>query len=374
MARPARLLVVLGTRPEAIKLFPVIRALREDVRFTVRVCNTGQHDGLVDSVLTLAGIEADHDLALMRPGQSLDALTAALLTGIGKVMDREAPDRVVVQGDTATALAAALAAYHRRIPLDHVEAGLRSHDIYAPWPEEGNRKLIAGISSRHFAPTEAAAAALRGEAVPASRVHVVGNTVIDALQWVRAHCPTPADHAIEAGLRRFAGRRIIAVTSHRRESHGEGLKRIARALGGIAARPDVALIFPLHPNPAVRGVFERALCGFANVALIEPLDYPQFLRLLEAAHLVLTDSGGVQEEAPALGTPVLVMRSVTERTEAVEAGTARLIGTDADSIIAATLALLDDDQAHAAMSRAHHPFGDGRAAQRIVAILGEAAG
>eukprot|EP01037_Dinobryon_pediforme_P015563 gene15563-15710_t len=330
--RPAvqTVLIIFGTRPEAIKMFPVVHALRADSRFCVRVCISAQHRGMLDQVMAIAGITADHDLDLMRPDQTLDALTAALLTGLGQVMDAEAPDWVVVQGDTATAMAGALAAYYRKIRVAHVEAGLRSHNIYHPWPEEVNRKIIGTIAALHCAPTETAAAALRAENVAPDAIHVTGNTVIDALQWVTARIAAePALAGALADLEtRFAGKRIIGVTSHRRENFGGGLESIARAIRAIAARDDVALIFPVHPNPNVRRVMETELAGLANVALIEPLDYPNFARLLDLAEIMLTDSGGVQEEAPALGKPVLVMRETTERPEGIAAGTARLVGTD----------------------------------------------
>jgi len=374
--RPTRLtvLIVFGTRPEAIKMFPVVHALRADPRFAVRVCISAQHRGMLDQVMDIAAISADHDLDLMRPDQTLDALTAALLTGLGRVMDAEAPDWVIVQGDTATAMAGALAAYYRKIRVAHVEAGLRSHNIYHPWPEEVNRKIIGTIAALHFAPTETSAAALRAENVVADTIHVTGNTVIDALQWVTARIA--AEPALAGGLRdletRFAGRRIIGVTSHRRENFGGGLEAIACAIRTIAARPDVALIFPVHPNPNVRRVMEAQLAGLDNVALIEPLDYPHFARLLAIADVMLTDSGGVQEEAPALGKPVLVMRETTERPEGIAAGTARLVGTDPARIVTELFTLLDDKHAYGAMARAHNPFGDGQAARRIMELLANA--
>ena len=376
MTKPAKILVVFGTRPEAIKLFPVVAALKADARFDCRVCVSAQHRGMLDQVLEIAGIVPDHDLDLMRPDQSLDALTAALLVELGRVMDAERPDRVIVQGDTATAMAGALAAYYRKIPVDHVEAGLRSGNIYHPWPEEINRKIIGGIASLHFAPTGTSAAALKAENVAADRVHVTGNTVIDALHWVGARIA--AHPELASGLAtleaRFAQRRIIGVTSHRRENFGGGLEAIAEAIRRIAARPDVALIFPVHPNPNVRRVMDQALAGLDNVAMIEPLDYPHFARLLSIAEIMLTDSGGVQEEAPALGKPVLVMRETTERPEGVAAGTAKLVGTDADAIVTEVFTLLDDKAAYEAMSRAHNPFGDGQASRRIVEILGREIG
>jgi UDP-N-acetylglucosamine 2-epimerase (non-hydrolysing) len=373
IAKPARqtVLIVFGTRPEAIKMFPVVHALRADPRFRVRVCISAQHRGMLDQVMAIAGITADHDLDLMRPDQTLDALTAALLTGLGGVIDAEQPDWVMVQGDTATAMAGALAAYYRKIRVAHIEAGLRSHNIYHPWPEEVNRKIIGTIAALHFAPTQTAADALRAENVAPDTIHVTGNTVIDALQWVTKKIAD--EPGLVAGLHdletRFAGRRIIGVTSHRRENFGGGLEAIARAIRTIAARPDVALIFPVHPNPNVRRVMDAELAGLDNVALIEPLDYPHFARLLGIADIMLTDSGGVQEEAPALGKPVLVMREATERPEGVAAGTARLVGTDPTRIVTEIFTLLDDNAAYSAMARAHNPFGDGQSAPRIMELL-----
>lgn len=372
MTAPAKILVIFGTRPEAIKLFPVVAALKADDSFDCRVCVSAQHRGMLDQVLEIAGIVPDHDLDVMQPDQTLDALTANLLVGLGRVMDAERPTRVIVQGDTATAMAGALAAYYRKVPVDHVEAGLRSGNIYHPWPEEINRKIIGSIASLHFAPTETSAAALRAENVDPARVHVTGNTVIDALEWVTARIA--AEPGLVSGLAeieaRFAGKRIIGVTSHRRENFGGGLEAIAEAVRRIAARDDVAIVFPVHPNPNVRAVMDGALAGLANVAMIEPLDYPHFAHLLSLAEIMLTDSGGVQEEAPALGKPVLVMRETTERPEGVTAGTAKLVGTDADRIVTEISTLLDDKAAYEAMSRAHNPFGDGQAARRIVEILG----
>jgi len=376
MTTPAPILVVFGTRPEAIKLFPVVAALQADPRFQAIVCVSAQHRGMLDQVLDIAGIVPDFDLDVMKPDQSLDALTATLLTGLGGVMDAVRPARVIVQGDTATAMTGALAAYYRKIPVDHVEAGLRSGNIYHPWPEEINRKIIGTLASLHFAPTETSAAALRAENVDPARIHVTGNTVIDALHWVTGRIA--AEPALAAGLAeleaRFAGKRIVGVTSHRRENFGGGLEAIAEAIRRIAARDDVALIFPVHPNPNVRKVMDGALAGLANVAMIEPLDYPHFARLLSLAEIMLTDSGGVQEEAPALGKPVLVMRETTERPEGVAAGTAKLVGTDADTIVTEIFTLLDDKAAYEAMARAHNPFGDGHSARRIVELLGNEIG
>jgi UDP-N-acetylglucosamine 2-epimerase (non-hydrolysing) len=376
MTIPAKILIIFGTRPEAIKLFPVVAALKSDPRFTPVVCVSAQHRQMLDQVLEIAGLTPDHDLDLMKPDQSLDALTAALLTGLGRVMDLEKPDRVIVQGDTATAMCGALAAYYRKIPVDHVEAGLRSGNIYHPWPEEVNRKIIGTIASLHFAPTEVSAAALRAENVPADRVHVTGNTVIDALHWVTQR--TTEAPELVSGLaeleHRFTGKRIIGVTSHRRENFGGGMEAIAEAIRQIAARSDVAVIFPVHLNPNVRAVMNAALGGLDNVALIEPLDYPHFARLLSLAEIMLTDSGGVQEEAPALGKPVLVMRETTERPEGVAAGTAKLVGTETTVIVTEMFKLLDDKHAYESMARAHNPFGDGHTARRIVELLGNEIG
>ncbi|MEW9855002.1 non-hydrolyzing UDP-N-acetylglucosamine 2-epimerase [Novosphingobium sp. M1R2S20] len=371
MKARTRILVIFGTRPEAIKLFPVVHALQADDRFECVVCVSAQHRQMLDQVLTITGIKPDHDLNVMQPDQTLDALTANLLTGLGKVMDEVKPDRIIVQGDTATAMAGALAAYYRKVPVDHVEAGLRSYNIYHPWPEEVNRKIIGAMASLHFAPTQTAAAALLKENAPPARVHVTGNTVIDALHWVTARIE--AEPSLASGLaeleQRFVGKRIIGVTSHRRENFGGGMEGIAQAIREIALRPDVAVIFPVHLNPNVRKVMNESLGGLENVALIEPLDYPHFARLLNIAEIMLTDSGGVQEEAPALGKPVLVMRETTERPEGVEAGTAKLVGTDAAAIVTEISTLLDDTEAYEAMARAHNPFGDGRSSARIVELL-----
>lgn len=371
MTDPLRILTIFGTRPEAIKLFPLVHALEADPRFVSRVCVSGQHRDMLDQVLAIAGLAPDHDLDVMQPGQTLDMLTAHLLSGLGQVMDAEKPDWVVVQGDTATAMAGALAAYYRKIPVAHVEAGLRSGNIHHPWPEEVNRKIIGTIARLHLAPTETSAEALRRENVAPGTIHVTGNTVIDALHWITRRIGQ--EPALAAGLAeleaRFHGKRIIGVTSHRRENFGGGLEAIAAAIREIARRDDVALIFPVHPNPNVRAVMDGALAGLPNVAMIEPLDYPHFARLLDICYLMLSDSGGVQEEAPALGKPVLVMRETTERPEGVAAGTARLVGTDSRRIVEEVTRLLDDEAAYAEMARAHNPFGDGRSVGRIVELL-----
>lgn len=347
-----KLFVVVGTRPEAIKLVPVIRALRT-AGAAVTVCTTGQHRTLAAEALAWFGLAPD--LSLGPHPADLDGLSASLLTAIGAALDSERPARVIVQGDTASALAGALAAHHRRLPVAHVEAGLRSGDRAAPWPEEGNRKLIAALADLHFAPTKTAVAALLAENIPAGAIHLTGNSGIDALGLI-APGPPPIDPG---------GRKLILVTCHRRESFGGGLAGIAAALRALAQRPDVTIALPLHPNPVVRA----ALGGLDGIRLLDPLPYPDFVRLLAAAHLVLTDSGGVQEEAPTLGVPVLVLRDTTERPEGVAVGTARLVGTSARRIVTETCRLLDDPAAHAAMAHAYSPYGDGRAAERIAGQL-----
>ncbi|MEL7687303.1 UDP-N-acetylglucosamine 2-epimerase (non-hydrolyzing) [Citromicrobium bathyomarinum] len=368
---PQKIAIVFGTRPEAIKLFPLIHLLKGDPRFEPVVIVTGQHRGMLDQVLDIARIVPDHDLAVMQPGQTLDALTARLLTGIGETLDTETPDWVVVQGDTASAMCGALAAFYRKVPIAHVEAGLRSGDIHHPWPEEVNRKIIGTMAALHCAPTRTSAQALLRENVDPGQVHVTGNTVVDALHWVLAAIgEKPALAAdLHAAAAPFAGKRIIGVTSHRRENFGDGMRAIAGAIRRIAARQDTAVLFPVHLNPNVREIMQAELAGLDNVVLLEPLDYPNFAALMQASTLMLTDSGGVQEEAPALGKPVLVMRETTERPEGVEAGTAKLVGTDPDAIVREVGRLLDDEAAYAAMAQAHNPFGDGKSSQRIADLM-----
>lgn len=369
-----KVMTVFGTRPEAIKMFPVVHALRRQPGLDVRVCVTAQHREMLDQVLHIARIVPDIDLDVMQANQTLDGLLARLVTGLGETFDAEKPDRILVHGDTLTTMAATLSAYFRKIPVGHVEAGLRSGNIYHPWPEEVNRKVTGAVADLHFAPTETAAAALRAENVASANIHVTGNTVIDALLATKARIDEePALAAnLDPLLARFAGKRIVAVTSHRRENFGEGMKAIADAIAAIAARGDVAVVFPVHPNPHVRSAMAPILGDLDNVALIDPLDYPHFVRLLSASDLVLTDSGGVQEEAPSFGKPVLVMRETTERPEGIAAGTARLVGTDKSRIVSEIFSLLNDEDAYAAMSRAHNPFGDGTAATQIAEIVARA--
>ncbi len=370
-AKP-KVVVIFGTRPEAIKLFPVIRALSAWKDIDTISCVTAQHREMLDQVLEIAEIKPEYDLDLMRADQNLDELTARLLQTIGATLDEIQPQRVVVQGDTATAMSGALAAYYRKIPVSHVEAGLRSYNIYHPWPEEVNRKIIGTIADQHFAPTKTAAKALRKENVCDDQISVTGNTVIDALLATEKHIAKNdrLSELLNPIIARFSGKRIVGVTSHRRENFGDGLSNIAAALREIARRDDVALIFPVHLNPNVRKIMHGALGGLDNVAMIEPLDYPNFVRLLGVCEFMLTDSGGVQEEAPALGKPVLVMRDTTERPEGIEAGTAKLVGTDKDLIVKEANRLLDDKEYYDSMAKAHNPFGDGKASERIAAVIG----
>ncbi|MEL7446182.1 MAG: UDP-N-acetylglucosamine 2-epimerase (non-hydrolyzing) [Pseudomonadota bacterium] len=366
-----RILVTFGTRPEAIKMFPVVQALREHAEFDVRVAVTAQHREMLDQVMQIAGIEPDIDLDLMQPGQSLDALSARIITKFGETLDAERPNRVLVHGDTLTTMMATMACYFRRIPVGHVEAGLRSGDIYSPWPEEVNRKVTGAIANLHFAPTQNAVDALRAENVSKDAIHNTGNTVIDALLNVKqqlAERPQLAPQ-ISALKEHFDGKRIIAVTAHRRENFGEGMRNIASALQQLAARNDIAIIYPMHPNPNVVEVIRPALEKHSNIALIEPLDYLNFVAMMEASYLILTDSGGIQEEAPSLGKPVLVMRDTTERPEGLAAGTSKLVGTDAGTILKEASKLLDNAAAYEAMAQAHNPYGDGTASRQIADIL-----
>jgi UDP-N-acetylglucosamine 2-epimerase (non-hydrolysing) len=363
-----RVLFCIGTRPEAIKLAPVIRALDADPRFLVSVCATGQHRELLDQALDAWGIQPDHHLDLMRRGQTPDSIAAAILSRLPEVLCAERPDWLVVQGDTTTAAASALVGFHNRVRVAHVEAGLRTGDLADPFPEEGNRRLIATLASLHLAPTERARAALLAENIPAQRIRVTGNTVVDALQAARVRllARPPEVTALQAMLPPpDDARRILLVTLHRRENLAQGLASVAMALRQLSERGDVFLALPMHPNPRIRAVLARKLPAGRHVALLPPLPPLAFLSLLERCHFVLTDSGGVQEEAPAFGKPVLVLRDRTERPEAVEAGTARLVGTVPARILAEANRLLDEPAAYAAMARVHNPFGDGHAALRI---------
>lgn len=363
-------MLVFGTRPEAIKMAPLALLLANDPRFDCRICVTGQHRQMLDQVLHLFNLDVAHDLAIMRPQQDLSDVTSAVLLGMRDVFKSFMPDIVLVHGDTATTFSTTLAAYYHQIPVGHVEAGLRTHNLYSPWPEEGNRKLTGALAALHFAPTESSAANLRAEGVADQAIVVTGNTVIDALLQVVGQLRDNAElrATIAADLPALPeGRRMILVTGHRRESFGGGFERICEALARVAAQfPDVDIIYPVHLNPSVQEPVNRLLAGIANVRLIPPQDYLPFVYLMDRAHLLLTDSGGVQEEAPSLGKPVLVMRDTTERPEAVEAGTVKLVGTDVDAIVAAIAQLLTDEDEYARMSFAHNPYGDGAASGRIV--------
>jgi UDP-N-acetylglucosamine 2-epimerase (non-hydrolysing) len=370
------ILVVLGTRPEAIKLFPVIHALQRSSHFNVRVCVTAQHREMLDQVMSVAHVKPDFDLNLMQPGQTLPDLTQRVIGSLSELMTRFKPDRIMVQGDTTTAMAAALTGYYHKIPVDHVEAGLRSGNIYSPWPEEINRKIVGSIASMHFAPTQRAAESLMRENVPSERIVVTGNTVIDALHSMRARLDEFSEcrEAIDAQLGEFRGRRkIILVTAHRRENFNGGMQNIAAALRRLAERDDVLVVYPIHRNPNVIGPMQAILGDNPRIRLLDPLEYVPFIYLLSICHLVLTDSGGVQEEAPAFGKPVLVMRDTTERQEGVDSGTALLVGTDTERIYAEACRLLDDESRYERMARAHNPYGDGRASRRIVDALVEEA-
>ncbi len=366
-----KLLTVFGTRPEAIKMAPVINTLSRAPDIDSRVCVTAQHRQMLDQVLDLFDIRPDIDLNLMQPGQDLTDITARILSGLRDTLLTEKPDMVLVHGDTTTTMAAALAAYYARIPVGHVEAGLRTGNIYAPWPEEMNRSIVGRIASLHFAPTVRAHAALRAENVAEEAIEVTGNTVIDALlDVVRRLDVNPG---LDAEMRQRFGflddRPMVLVTGHRRENFGQGFDNICRGLCGIANQADVQIVYPVHLNPNVQQPVKRLLGAVENIHLIDPQDYLPFVWLMRHAHLVVTDSGGIQEEAPSLGKPVLVLRDRTERPEAVEAGTVKLVGTDADAIRNETLNLLTNGHAHAKMARAQNPYGDGRAAARILSRL-----
>ena len=372
-AQPTRkILLVFGTRPEAIKMAPVVQALIEAKQWEVKVCVTAQHRQMLDQVLSLFEIAPDFDLNLMKPGQDLTDITCSVLTGMRDVFKQWSPDLVLVHGDTATAMAAALAAYYAKIPVGHVEAGLRTNDIYSPWPEEMNRRMVGRVATYHFAPTETARNNLLSEGCADSTIFVTGNTVIDALLKMVERIKT--DKPLNQNLsQKFpfidANKRMILVTGHRRENFGEGFDSICKALRKIAERGDVQVVYPVHLNPNVQEPVHRILAGCENIHLIEPQDYLPFVYLMNRAYLLLTDSGGIQEEAPSLGKPVLVMRDTTERPEAIEAGTVELVGTDETRIVTKTNKLLDDAQEYQRMSLAHNPYGDGRAAHRIVELI-----
>lgn len=366
-----RVLTVIGTRPEGIKMAPVVAALRSEAGMNSKVCVTAQHRDMLDKVMSFFEIIPDFDLDLMRPGQDLASITSQVLEGVKRVIAAFGPDMVLVHGDTATTLGATLASYYARVPVGHVEAGLRTGNIYAPWPEEVNRKVAAIVAELHFAPTRGAGENLRAEGIPGDHIHVTGNTVIDALHQALARLQA-SDYQLPAVCAQFSGsteRRLILVTGHRRESFGGGFERVCEALVRLAKRPDVEIVYPVHLNPKVNAAVSRKLSGLKNVHLTAPLDYLPFVYLMSRASVILTDSGGVQEEGPALGKPVLVMRETTERPEAVRAGTVRLVGTEVERIVDETERLLDDADAYRQMSIAHNPYGDGKATGRILSVL-----
>ena len=351
---------------------PLVKALEASPQLEVKVCVTAQHRQMLDQVLELFQIAPDFDLDLMRPGQSLTDLTCNILQGLDRVLSDWKPDWVLVHGDTSTTLAASLAAYYRRTAVAHVEAGLRTHDLYSPWPEEGNRQITGRLARLHFAPTEAARANLLQEAIPDAQIHVTGNTVIDALLSVSARLDTDAAvrESVEQSLPALdPNRRLVLVTGHRRENFGSGFESICRALKDIAREPGVQVVYPVHLNPQVQEPVNRILGAAENVRLIPPMDYLPFVALMKKSHLILTDSGGIQEEAPSLGKPVLVMRDTTERPEAVSAGTVRLVGTNHERIVEESLRLLTDPVAYQDMAVSHNPYGDGQACVRIRGVF-----
>ena len=368
-----KILTVFGTRPEAIKMAPLVLALAADERFDARLCVTAQHREMLDQVLELFEIEPDFDLKIMKPGQTLNDLTASILIGLKPILEEFEPDVVLVHGDTATTFAASLAAYYKKIKIGHVEAGLRTGNIYSPWPEEANRKLTSIISNYHFAPTLSSKNNLLKEGVPKNDIIVTGNTVIDALFWVRKKLQ--ADQSIIVSLAadfEFLDRdkKLILVTGHRRESFGGGFERICEALCQIATRhPQAQILYPVHLNPNVQEPVNRLLNDLDNIFLIEPQQYLPFCYLMDRASIILTDSGGIQEEAPSFGKPVLVMRETTERPEAIKAGTVLLVGTDTNLIVDQVNILLSNTDEYKKISGAHNPYGDGNASQRIIDFL-----
>jgi len=368
-----KILTVFGTRPEAIKMAPLVKMLAQQPDFDARVCVTAQHRQMLDQVLDLFEIAPDYDLDIMKPGQSLSDVTTAIMTRIEPVLKEFKPDLVLVHGDTSTTFCTSLAAFYQRVAIGHVEAGLRTGDLQSPWPEEANRKLTGALAQVHFAPTAQSQKNLLDEGTESERVHVTGNTVIDALLWVQEKLAR--DEKLKRTMaERFSclrdDARMVLITGHRRENFGDGFERICAAIRTLAAQyPDTDFLYPVHLNPNVAEPVKRILSGVDNVHLIEPQDYLPFVYLMTRAHIILTDSGGIQEEAPSLGKPVLVMRDTTERPEAVSAGTVRLVGTDAERIVAAVSTLLDDQQEYNSMSFAHNPYGDGEACSRIVNII-----
>lgn len=367
-----KVMVVFGTRPEAIKMAPVVAALVGTPGIETLVAVTAQHRQMLDQVLELFEINPDDDLDVMEPGQSLPGAFSKILIGIGRVIEQRRPDLVLVHGDTSTTFATALAAFYAKVPIGHVEAGLRTGDMQAPWPEEANRRLTAPLTRLHFAPTERSSANLLAEGTTPADVHVTGNTVIDALLAVVDKIERQPELELQLKARfpfLDPSKKLILVTGHRRENFGDGFEQMCGALAELADRGDVQIVYPVHLNPNVQEPVNRILSDRSGVVLIEPQDYLPFVYLMKRSHLILTDSGGVQEEAPSLGKPVLVMRDTTERPEAVEAGTVKLVGTDRRRIVEEASRLLDDPREYQAMSRAHNPYGDGKASGRIASTI-----
>jgi UDP-N-acetylglucosamine 2-epimerase (non-hydrolysing) len=369
------ILLVFGTRPEAIKMCPLVNQLKVDDSFNVKVCVTAQHREMLDQVLNLFNIVPDYDLNIMKHGQSLSELTSNILNGLEAVLADAQPDIVLVHGDTSTTFSSSLAAFYKQIPVGHVEAGLRTGNMYSPWPEEANRKLTGALTSLHFAPTKAAANNLIKENVDPKNIITTGNTVIDALLTVVDNIEKNAELSVQFN-EKFSfineKRKFILVTGHRRESFGQGFENICQALANIASdRPDIDIVYPVHLNPKVQEPVNRLLSRFSNIYLIEPQDYLPFVYLMYKSHIIVTDSGGIQEEAPSLGKPVLVMRDTTERPEAVEAGTVKLVGTDSISIASESMKLINDEAYYDSMSFAHNPYGDGNACKKIANAIKE---
>jgi UDP-N-acetylglucosamine 2-epimerase (non-hydrolysing) len=368
-----KILTVFGTRPEAIKMAPLVKALRAEREFETKVCVTAQHREMLDQVLALFHIKPDFDLNIMKPGQDLYDITGQILTGVRRVLREFKPDAVLVHGDTSTTFATALSAFYEQIPVGHVEAGLRTGNLYSPWPEEANRKLTGVLAKWHFAPTETSKQNLIKECVSESDIEVTGNTVIDALLIVR-DAIVSNDELQRKYKKQFDylsdERRLILVTGHRRENFGSGFERICDAIAALALKyPEIDIVYPVHLNPNVQEPVSRLLKNLSNIYLIDPLDYEPFVYLMNRCYLILTDSGGIQEEAPSLGRPVLVMRDTTERPEAVLAGTVKLVGTNVDSILENASELIESKVAYEHMARAHNPYGDGQACRRIISKL-----
>jgi UDP-N-acetylglucosamine 2-epimerase (non-hydrolysing) len=368
-----KILIVFGTRPEAIKMGPLVRLLKCESIFETRVCVTAQHREMLDQVLSLFDIKPDYDLNIMKSGQDLYDITIRILSGIRSVLQEFRPDLVLIHGDTTTTLATALSAFYEKIPVGHVEAGLRTGDIYSPWPEEANRKITGVLSQWHFAPTIGSKNNLIKEGVREDCIEVTGNTVIDSLLYIRNQLLN--DEALQAHYKdHFAylkeNRKLILVTGHRRENFGLGFERICHALSALATKySNIDIVYPVHLNPNVQEPVNRILNCHSNVFLIDPMDYKPFLYLMDRSYLILTDSGGIQEEAPSLGKPVLVMRDVTERPEAIIAGTVKLVGSDTDKIISGVSELIDSAEVYSIMAKSHNPYGDGGACERIISKL-----